>query len=116
MGHSLWRYTSLRSVPSFGMVEQDSGSQRAASRRDRKSTRLNPSHGYISYAVFCLKKKTMYRSYPTHILTLLNEAILRHPPPQADFYTAGLRRFVVRGVRTVLLLSTPDPTPPLLLA
>src|SRR2546429_2301972 len=26
--------------------------------KDRKSTRLNSSHGYISYAVFCLKKKT----------------------------------------------------------
>src|SRR2546429_2121729 len=30
-------------------------------RRDRKSTRLNPSHGYISYAVFCLKKKKTVR-------------------------------------------------------
>src|SRR3989449_3823316 len=30
--------------------------------RDRKSTRLNSSHGYISYAVFCLKKKNNY--YP----------------------------------------------------
>src|SRR3989449_6986416 len=29
----------------------------SASRVDRKSTRLNSSHGYISYAVFCLKKK-----------------------------------------------------------
>src|SRR2546422_10212669 len=29
----------------------------AAGRLDRKSTRLNSSHGYISYAVFCLKKK-----------------------------------------------------------
>src|SRR2546429_4995531 len=28
-----------------------------AQRIDRKSTRLNSSHGYISYAVFCLKKK-----------------------------------------------------------
>src|SRR2546422_11750918 len=28
-----------------------------ARRGDRKSTRLNSSHGYISYAVFCLKKK-----------------------------------------------------------
>src|SRR2546422_4547790 len=28
-----------------------------AASRDRKSTRLNSSHGYISYAVFCLKKK-----------------------------------------------------------
>src|SRR5256884_4844679 len=32
---------------------------------DRKSTRLNSSHGYISYAVFCLKKKKKikYRHY-----------------------------------------------------
>src|SRR2546429_5397907 len=29
---------------------------------DRKSTRLNSSHGYISYAVFCLKKKNPQRS------------------------------------------------------
>src|SRR2546429_2565975 len=31
--------------------------RRTGSPRDRKSTRLNSSHGYISYAVFCLKKK-----------------------------------------------------------
>src|SRR2546429_7136061 len=31
--------------------------QRTDALRDRKSTRLNSSHGYISYAVFCLKKK-----------------------------------------------------------
>src|SRR2546429_4308616 len=30
-------------------------------RVDRKSTRLNSSHGYISYAVFCLKKKNKPR-------------------------------------------------------
>src|SRR2546429_4996463 len=30
---------------------------RGTLRKDRKSTRLNSSHGYISYAVFCLKKK-----------------------------------------------------------
>src|SRR2546429_6298881 len=29
---------------------------------DRKSTRLNSSHGYISYAVFCLKKKKKKQS------------------------------------------------------
>src|SRR5687768_18098543 len=34
------------------------GRDRHAGRaQDRKSTRLNSSHGYISYAVFCLKKK-----------------------------------------------------------
>src|SRR5687768_17885226 len=31
--------------------------ERASPATDRKSTRLNSSHGYISYAVFCLKKK-----------------------------------------------------------
>src|SRR2546422_7141049 len=31
---------------------------------DRKSTRLNSSHGYISYAVFCLKKKSRDESSP----------------------------------------------------
>src|SRR2546429_2428210 len=30
---------------------------------DRKSTRLNSSHGYISYAVFCLKKKKAADTY-----------------------------------------------------
>src|SRR5687768_17982647 len=37
-----------------------------AARRDRKSTRLNSSHGYISYAVFCLKKKKK-KNKNTHI-------------------------------------------------
>src|SRR2546429_6105918 len=31
---------------------------------DRKSTRLNSSHGYISYAVFCLKKKKKNQALP----------------------------------------------------
>src|SRR3989449_2298082 len=33
-------------------------------RIDRKSTRLNSSHGYISYAVFCLKKKKKREQVP----------------------------------------------------
>src|SRR2546422_7325625 len=33
---------------------------------DRKSTRLNSSHGYISYAVFCLKKKK--KAHPDALL------------------------------------------------
>src|SRR2546422_4530052 len=33
---------------------------------DRKSTRLNSSHGYISYAVFCLKKKNKNNRPTTH--------------------------------------------------
>src|SRR2546429_4770517 len=34
---------------------------KSVSSGDRKSTRLNSSHGYISYAVFCLKKKNPKR-------------------------------------------------------
>src|SRR5256884_4000660 len=37
--------------------------------KDRKSTRLNSSHGYISYAVFCLKKKKT-QNYPTSLIIL----------------------------------------------
>src|SRR5207245_7070584 len=39
---------------------EDIGTIRAFYKADRKSTRLNPSHGSISYAVFCLKKKKKY--------------------------------------------------------
>src|SRR2546429_6589516 len=35
---------------------------------DRKSTRLNSSHGYISYAVFCLKKKKTPSGSDQHIV------------------------------------------------
>src|SRR2546430_4069904 len=34
--------------------------------RDRKSTRLNSSHSQISYAVFCLKKKTVFSFSKNH--------------------------------------------------
>src|SRR2546422_3464530 len=61
------RATNLRRRPSCGK-QQDQNWVRSESyirggfgaldqKRDRKSTRLNSSHGYISYAVFCLKKK-----------------------------------------------------------
>src|SRR2546429_2691537 len=47
---------------SGGMLRQSQLKSRACVAHevtiDRKSTRLNSSHGYISYAVFCLKKKT----------------------------------------------------------
>src|SRR5205809_5547038 len=44
---------------------------------DRKSTRLNSSHGYISYAVFCLKKKKngSIRRRPIRILRRLSQPV-----------------------------------------
>src|SRR2546429_1083535 len=73
--------------------------------QDRKSTRLNSSHGYISYAVFCLKKKTQQpssrrsESHPVacppravyaHLLTLAASLLLpqpthAHPPTPPRF-------------------------------
>src|SRR2546429_9156321 len=61
---TLFPYTTLFRSPLEERVLQalvpaalyDYLSQRAG---DRKSTRLNSSHGYISYAVFCLKKKKL---------------------------------------------------------
>src|SRR2546422_6255782 len=41
----------------FSKLARAAFHQRFAQLEDRKSTRLNSSHGYISYAVFCLKKK-----------------------------------------------------------
>src|SRR2546429_5397014 len=66
---TLFPYTTLfRSqdnrlgVPEFGEHLRFEGREHVgrigfARTQDRKSTRLNSSHGYISYAVFCLKKK-----------------------------------------------------------
>src|SRR5207249_9418198 len=42
---------------SYGLFESRITAEKAATRLDRKSTRLNSSHVSISYAVFCLKKK-----------------------------------------------------------
>src|SRR5207245_8094823 len=53
------RYSSLDgpSSGSFGFGNSPGRSARTLYHEDRKSTRLNSSHGSISYAVFCLKKK-----------------------------------------------------------
>src|SRR2546422_4108372 len=56
IGSLVWRLSTTRNRSS-------------STGRDRKSTRLNSSHGYISYAVFCLKKKKKMitdKSYETH--------------------------------------------------
>src|SRR2546429_3897509 len=64
---TLFPYTTLFRSPLFDAVfgavwasrshGSSSRTARLSCRGDRKSTRLNSSHGYISYAVFCLKKK-----------------------------------------------------------
>src|SRR5438105_10667288 len=64
---TLFPYTTLfRSCHPGGRVGALPRAYRGLpARRDRKSTRLNSSHEWISYAVFCLKKKTS--STKTHL-------------------------------------------------
>src|SRR2546422_5416591 len=55
---------------SFAGISTGAGRSRGTPRSvfpDRKSTRLNSSHGYISYAVFCLKKKKTNRLPHTNL-------------------------------------------------
>src|SRR2546429_7021908 len=59
---TLFPYTTLfRSLTALALLAACGGARPRATTPlapgDRKSTRLNSSHGYISYAVFCLKKK-----------------------------------------------------------
>src|SRR2546429_1705824 len=62
-------------IPYF-MLEQGLEEQEAVAQamrvglRDRKSTRLNSSHGYISYAVFCLKKKNKQSLLPKNLFRI----------------------------------------------
>src|SRR2546422_6707268 len=51
----------LRDVQVCGCAPRQEIPKVRGRKADRKSTRLNSSHGYISYAVFCLKKKTRIR-------------------------------------------------------
>src|SRR2546422_8145221 len=55
LGHSLDHVQHLLGDQAFEFAEGLLHPEGAG--RDRKSTRLNSSHGYISYAVFCLKEK-----------------------------------------------------------
>src|SRR5205809_5136245 len=65
---TLFPYTTLFRPPRARHAGGAGGSDppRPGARGDRKSTRLNSSHGYISYAVFCLKKKKRGATYRGH--------------------------------------------------
>src|SRR2546429_4725869 len=58
-----------RSATSTLVPPSSADTSTRSSTRDRKSTRLNSSHGYISYAVFCLKKKKQIRSHELPLST-----------------------------------------------
>src|ERR1041385_5505577 len=74
--------------------------------KDRKSTRLNSSHGYISYAVFCLKKKKKQQSQDTR-------GGLAYPP--ASVRSRCIRAVVVVSVGVTRIIPWSSPSLLLLL-
>src|SRR5207245_10025432 len=54
---NIWRTASANGPPPGITTSRRPGRNAVSASIDRKSTRLNSSHGSISYAVFCLKKK-----------------------------------------------------------
>src|SRR2546422_10856062 len=67
-GPATLRDALLRAVERELMSDVPVGVFTSGGLEDRKSTRLNSSHGYISYAVFCLKKKkNIPRAYAVRI-------------------------------------------------
>src|SRR6266550_7794914 len=82
---TLFPYTTLFRLRLLRRPRRLPGAREAANGEqdeDRESTRLNSSHGYISYAVFCLKKKTQrqrLRPFPANDETKLTSDETVHP-------------------------------------
>src|SRR5260221_7203946 len=84
---TLFPYTTLfRSLPKLATSEDDTTQAALAQFNkadvfaDRNSTRLNSSHTVISYAVFCLKKKSNPRARPTERKCLCSQMLLTQLP------------------------------------
>src|SRR2546422_2150244 len=73
---------------------------------DRKSTRLNSSHGYISYAVFCLKKKKT--SYYSRTTTISSASALSGSPTLSSYKFHGCMRAQTEHITATLTQSCTD--------
>src|SRR2546429_536675 len=72
--------------------------------QDRKSTRLNSSHGYISYAVFCLKKKNFICMAPVPTMIIL---ICTSSASLAEMRDPRCNTALVMSTRMAVALTTP---------
>src|SRR2546422_2343928 len=72
--HHLYMWLRIGQISSAGLSALEDRND-ARGRRDRKSTRLNSSHGYISYAVFCLKKKKKDLRLRLNIILVLHSVV-----------------------------------------
>src|SRR2546430_10888064 len=74
-------------------------SRSATVTQDRKSTRLNSSHSQISYAVFCLKKKTQSPLFPLIVPIPVAISTALATPPRSDSAPPARRVSLALGVR-----------------
>src|SRR2546422_7065843 len=91
---TLFPYTTLFRSPSASRWARREPSSRSAHvrtqiARDRKSTRLNSSHGYISYAVFCLKKKNLPLDEVSGRPVILVEKLVQGPAADRIAFVFG---------------------------
>src|SRR2546429_2237409 len=91
---TLFPYTTLfRSVMAYAGMSLHKVSSKCGifaetdANTDRKSTRLNSSHGYISYAVFCLKKKKNRAQLDIPFHTHIPNAYSRRPFSRYSLHT-----------------------------
>src|SRR6266849_4041138 len=87
---TLFRSASGRASGARGGPRSTPGAR--ALRRDRKSTRLNSSHEWISYAVFCLKKKMKLFTRPVGGLEVRLRFNLRGDEEQRSRADRGMPR------------------------
>src|SRR2546422_7488950 len=75
---------------------------------DRKSTRLNSSHGYISYAVFCLKKKKSTEAVSDAVAgtTRTQTTDKRAESPPKQLYTCDCAPYTERCLHPIETPST----------
>src|SRR2546429_3757120 len=78
-------------------------------RPDRKSTRLNSSHGYISYAVFCLKKKNFLLD-PALCSRELHQAQPVHGSLRQTLHPASLPEAVLHACLVFIGMHTISPS------
>src|SRR2546422_4259149 len=78
------RFPSRRTGRTVYLRARVSGIRLSWSEPDRKSTRLNSSHGYISYAVFCLKKKKKTKVHSGNQAQLTNNPLDQNPHDTAE--------------------------------
>src|SRR3712207_7641642 len=74
---------------------------------DRKSTRLNSSHANISYAVFCLKKKTSYIATRSHSYSSTYTASCNRAP-QTRTCSSCSHKYTAMRITTICTVLAPS--------